>query len=250
MKQPSEVTKINLGGILLDCTTAEEITLNADVTERPVEQGEDISDHMKTKPYEVKLAGSMHKDDADSKISRIEALQKDAELVEYIGKRRLKDMVVTSFSTRQNKHNLRGYDWTISLQSVKIAKPKSAKQKTKNPETKKADPKVDTKVKEITNAGRKRMQNTNNRNTNYTNIKSNPSRMTRQKPIKKSKNPSYPGIHNINNTNPVHVRNRMLATLNQGTANRAQRLMNNSGKVSRTGGRGSFGGGSKGGGGR
>ena len=60
MDQPKEITKIKLGTVLLDCTTAEEVSKTADVTDRPVEKGEDISDHMKTKPYSVRSVSYTH----------------------------------------------------------------------------------------------------------------------------------------------------------------------------------------------
>ena len=227
--QPREITKIKLGPILLDCTTAEEVTKNADVTERPIEKGEDISDHMKTKPYAVRLSGMMV-NDAENKISAIEEMMKEAELLEYIGKRKLKDMVVTSFATKQNKQVVNGYDWDISLKSVKIAKPQSIKQKTKNPETKKQDKKMTSKVKEKTNAGRKQLQNTQGKNTDYTNVKSNPSTVNRQKPLNGSGAKNLPTRQSINTTKPVQVRNKMLGSLTNGTKVRAGLLKNKGGE--------------------
>lgn len=217
MDQPKEITKIKLGTVLLDCTTAEEVSKTADVTDRPVEKGEDISDHMKTKPYSVRLSGTMV-NDPEGKISILEKMMADSELVEYIGKRKLKDMVITSFSTKQNKQVSNGYDWDISLKSVKIAKPISIKKQVKNPETKKADKKVETKVKQVTNAGRKQMLNTASNNSDYSNkgqkignSKTKP-RSIMQRPISKRES--------IDITNPGKARNKMLSTLTSGTEKR------------------------------
>lgn len=224
MDQPKEITKIKLGTVLLDCTTAEEVSKTADVTDRPVEKGEDISDHMKTKPYSVRLSGTMV-NDPEGKISTLEKMMSDAELVEYIGKRKLRDMVITSFSTKQNKQVSNGYDWDISLKSVKIAKPISIKKQVKNPETKQADKKVETKVKQVTNAGRKQMQNTAS-NNNYGNkgqkIGTNLSkpRAIMQRPISKRER--------IDLTNPGKARNKMLSTLASGTEKRVTATANRS----------------------
>ena len=224
MDQPKEITKIKLGTVLLDCTTAEEVSKTADVTDRPVEKGEDISDHMKTKPYSVRLSGTMV-NDPEGKISTLEKMMSDAELVEYIGKRKLKDMVITSFSTKQNKQVSNGYDWDISLKSVKIAKPISTKKQVKNPETKAPDKKVETKVKQVTNAGRKQMQNTAS-NNNYSNkgqkignSKAKP-RAIMQRPISKRER--------IDLTNPGKARNKMLSTLTSGTEERVSAMANRS----------------------
>jgi hypothetical protein len=229
--QPKEITKIKLGTVLLDCTTAEEVSKTADVTDRPVEKGEDISDHMKTKPYSVRLSGTMV-NDPEGKIYTLENMMSDAELLEYIGKRKLRNIVITSFSTKQNKQISNGYDWDISLQSVRIAKPQTLEQKVKNPQTKKTDKRVETKVKQVTNAGRKQMQNTSEHNKNYTNQKSYSGKVRSQKAQNKSYNTqkrsnttikSYGGQKpiSVDATNPVKARNKMLSTLTKGTAIRA-----------------------------
>lgn len=230
MDQPKEITKIKLGTVLLDCTTAEEVSKTADVTDRPVEKGEDISDHMKTKPYSVRLSGTMV-NDPEGKISTLEKMMSDAELVEYIGKRKLKDMVITSFSTKQNKQVSNGYDWDISLKSVKIAKPITIKQEVKNPVTKQADKKVETKVKQVTNAGRKQMQNTANRNRNYKNQRSSGYSNRRQK-VNRNTRPKtimkyYSGKRaNITITNPGKIRKKMISTLTSGTKLRVKKTIN------------------------
>ena len=224
MDQPRNITKIKLGPVLLDCTTAEEVSKTADVTDRPVEKGEDISDHMKTKPYSVRLSGVMV-NDAEGKISTLEKMMADAKLVEYIGKRKLRDMVITSFSTKQNKQIANGYEWDLTLQSVKIAKPQTIKQKVKNPVSKQTDKKVETKIKQVTNAGRKQMLTTSNSNGNYTNRNNTRSRVATQKPLKRrqskpntimkrsvTRNPI-----SVAKTNPVRARNKMLSTLTTGT---------------------------------
>ena len=111
-----------------------------------------------------------------------------------------------------------GYDWDISLKSVKIAKPISIKKQVKNPETKKADKKVETKVKQVTNAGRKQMINTASNNSDYSNkgqkignSKTKP-RSIMQRPISKRES--------IDITNPGKARNKMLSTLTSGTEKR------------------------------
>lgn len=206
--QPNKITKIRLGSVLLDCTTTEEVSKKANVTKRPIEKGEDIADHMKTNPYEIRLSGMMV-NDADNKIATIEQMQKNAELLGYIGKRRIDDVVIVSFSTKQNKKIMDGYDWDLSLQSVKIAQPKSANQDVKSPDGK-SQGQTKAKVKEMTNAGRKQILNTNS--------------VSRGQKSLSEAGGSMASKHSISNTNPVRVRNRMLSTLTTGTSNRASRV--------------------------
>ena len=145
-----KIEKILLQGLELDAVVTEAEIKNADVTNRPVEKGEDIQDHMKAKPYEIRLTGAMV-NDAMGKIGTIEGFQKDAELLTYVGRRKIENLVITSFSTKFSKDVKDAYEYDMSLQEVKIAKPESFKLDVKDPVTK-------TKVKEMTNEGRKQVQ--------------------------------------------------------------------------------------------
>lgn len=46
-----------VGGLLLDVATAEELTLENDVTDHPVEEGSDMSDHVRERPRTLTITG-------------------------------------------------------------------------------------------------------------------------------------------------------------------------------------------------
>lgn len=152
-----EKEKILLQGIDLDAVVTEAETKNADVTNRPVEKGEDIQDHMKVKPYDIRLTGTMV-EDAMGKIDTIEGFQKDAKLLTYVGRRQIENLVITSFSTKFSKDVKDAYDFDISLQEIKLAKPETFKLNVANPVSKKPDSKTNAKVKAVSNEGRKQVQ--------------------------------------------------------------------------------------------
>lgn len=154
----ANTTRIRLEDVILDAVVKESPTMTADVTDKPVEKGEDISDHMKKKPFTLQLDGSMV-NNAASKLALLRSYQKDAKLLKYTGRNIFDNMVITSINTDHSVENSKGFDYSITLQHVKIAKPETFEVNVKNPDTKKQDAATATKVKKKTNAGRKQVLN-------------------------------------------------------------------------------------------
>ena len=153
----AESMKIKLQDVVLDAMVEEEVKHSADVTDKPVEKGQDISDHMEQRPFGVRLEGSIV-DDAPSKIETLRRYQKDKELLKYMGRNMFADVVLIDLNTRHIPSNAEGFDYIITLQYVKISKPETFEVKVSNPETKEQDAKTATKVKQKTNSGRQQLQ--------------------------------------------------------------------------------------------
>lgn len=153
----ANTTRIKLEDIVMDAVVDESPSNTADVTNKPVEKGENISDHMQTKPFTVKLSGSIV-NDAPAKLELLRSYQKESKLLTYVGRNIFKDLVLTNLDTSHSVTNAKGFDYSITLQHVKIAKPETFEVNVKDPESKKQDAKTATKVKEKTNAGRKQVQ--------------------------------------------------------------------------------------------
>lgn len=153
----ANTTRIKLQDIIMDAVVDESPSNTAEVTDKPVEKGEDISDHMQIKPYTLKLSGSIV-NDAPAKLQLLRSYQKEAKLLRYTGRNIFTNLVLTNLETNHSVTNARGFDYTITLQHVKIAKPETFEVNVKNPDTKKQDAKTATKVKAKTNAGRKQVQ--------------------------------------------------------------------------------------------
>lgn len=155
--EKANTTRIKLEDIIMDAVVDENPSNTAEVTNKPVEKGEDISDHMKIKPYTVKLKGSIV-NDAPAKLALLRSYQKESKLLTYTGRNIFKDLVLTSLDTNHSVENAKGFDYSITLQHVRIAKPETFEVNVKDPKTKKQDAKTATKVKEKSNAGRKQVQ--------------------------------------------------------------------------------------------
>lgn len=150
-------TRIRLEDIVMDAVVTENPSNTAEVTNKSVEKGEDIADHMKAKPFTVKLSGSIV-NDAPAKLALLRSYQKEAKLLKYTGRNIFTNVVLTSLDTNHTVENAEGFDYSITLTHVKIAKPETFEVNVKNPKTNKQDAKTATKVKAKTNSGRKQVQ--------------------------------------------------------------------------------------------
>lgn len=153
-------TRIKLQDVIMDAVVKETPNYKADVTSKPVEQGQDISDHVKFNGASVSLSGSMV-NDAANKLEILRGYQREGKLLKYIGRNAFENMVITSINTNHSKENSLGFDYDIDLEQVRIAKPKTFEINVANPETKEQDQKTGTRVKEVSNAGRQQLQSTN-----------------------------------------------------------------------------------------
>lgn len=146
----------------MDAVTDEQPSRAAEVTDKPVESGQGIADHMKMKPSKVHLSGVMV-NDAAAKLNILKNYQKDAKLLRYVGRNIFDNMVIERLDTDHGINNIEGYSYDITLVQVKIAVPETYKVKVKPPakKPKKAAKKKRTtksfksKTKRKTNSGRK-----------------------------------------------------------------------------------------------
>lgn len=150
-------TRIKLGDIYMDAVVKEDIDNSADTTDKPVEKGQDISDHYKVKAVRVDLSGVIV-NDSEEKYEALKGYMKDAKLLTYLGNVFLKNVVITTLARKDSSSVKDGYEYDIVLKEVRIAIPETFEIKVKNPVTKKQDKKTATKVKKHTNKGRKQLK--------------------------------------------------------------------------------------------
>lgn len=148
---------VSLGGVEFDALVEENIDYDAKVTTKAIEKGADISDHMKAEPFTASLGGVMV-EDADAKLSALKKFQEDGELLTYIGKSSLENVVITSIQVEHTVKNFEGFDFSLRIQEVKIASPETFKISVKNPKSGKQDSKTASRVKKSTNEGRKQVR--------------------------------------------------------------------------------------------
>lgn len=144
-----------LGDIELTVVISDEPTSEVEVTEKPVERGQDVADHVKKKPDTLSISGVVVGDDAASKLEKLKEYQRTGKLLTYIHRVWWNNVVIESLNTRHSAAVGNGFEFDMVLKVVRIAVPKEvAITNLPAPEA--------TKTKNVTNAGRKQPQPTPN----------------------------------------------------------------------------------------
>ncbi|HSH51253.1 MAG TPA: hypothetical protein VK982_05985 [Bacteroidales bacterium] len=145
--------RVKLGDVEFDVITSESPKDSATVTDKPVESGQDISDHVKQNSSIINIRGQMTEDAAD-KLQILKRYQKDGELLKYVGRNIYSNMVIEEIDREHGVDNRNGFQFNIKLKQVRIATAKEVEIKVANPNTGKQDKKTVTKVKPVTNKGK------------------------------------------------------------------------------------------------
>jgi hypothetical protein len=147
------VRRVKLGDVEFDVIESENPKDSVTVTDKPVESGQDISDHVKQNSSIINIRGQMTEDAAD-KLQTLKRYQKDGELLKYVGRNIYSNMVIEEIDREHGVDNRNGFQFNIKLKQVRIATAKKVKIKVANPKTKKRDKRTATKVKKTTNKGK------------------------------------------------------------------------------------------------
>jgi len=140
------VRRVKLGDVEFDVIESENPKDSATVTDKPVESGQDISDHVKQNSSIINIRGQMTEDAAD-KLQILKRYQKDGKLLKYVGRNIYSNMVIEEIDREHGADNRNGFQFNIKLKQVRVATAKEVEIKVANPSTKK-------KVKKTTNKGK------------------------------------------------------------------------------------------------
>lgn len=147
-----------LGDVLLDMVEADNPSHTYEITDRAVEEGENVSDHMKAQPVTLSISGVVVGDDAWPRLQRLRQYQENCELVTYVNRVIYTNMAIESIETSHGVDIANGFSFDIQLKRIKKASPKEI-QITKVP------PAVQTKAKKTKNAGTKQSAKTGKKTT-------------------------------------------------------------------------------------
>ncbi|WP_132995840.1 phage baseplate protein [Sporanaerobacter acetigenes] len=146
--------RVKLGDVEFDVIESENSKDSVTVTDKPVESGQDVSDHVKQNPSIISIRGQMTGYDAADKLQKLKQYQKDGDLLKYVGRNAYSNMIIEEIDREHGVANRFGYQFDIKLKQVRIATAKEVQIKVTNPKTKKSDKKISTKVKKTSNKGK------------------------------------------------------------------------------------------------
>ena len=138
--------RVKLGDIEFDVIESENPKDSVIVTDKPVESGQDVSDHIKQSPSIINIRGQMTEDAAD-KLQVLKKYQKEGTLLKYVGRNVYSNMVIEEIDREHGIRNRLGFQFNIKLKQVRIATAKEV-------EINMASAKDATKVKPVTNKGK------------------------------------------------------------------------------------------------
>lgn len=100
---------------------SEDVSRDITASVHPVEEGIDLTDHVRRSPLSLSLAGEIVGEDYGEVVSELERLQKSGELVEYVGVNLVSDVIVTKFSTSHSGEIRGGCRFSMDLTEIRIA---------------------------------------------------------------------------------------------------------------------------------
>ncbi|SMB95334.1 hypothetical protein SAMN00017405_0383 [Desulfonispora thiosulfatigenes DSM 11270] len=123
---------------------------SVEVTEKPVERGQDIADHIKPKPIFLTINGVVVGDDAGDKLAKLNKYKNEGKLLTYTGRNIFYNVVIEQLDTTHDKGIANGFSFTMTLKHVRIAEGKTINIKKSN-----LPPKVNIKTKKKEKKGKK-----------------------------------------------------------------------------------------------
>lgn len=129
--------RATLGALTLDIVEYESIREDNIITDHPVEEGENVSDHARNEPTYIYIGGVMT-EEAANKLQQLKQYRKDRTLLTYTGRNIYNNLVIERFGREHGKENRYGYSFNMTLKRIRISKakrealPNRGKQQPKN----------------------------------------------------------------------------------------------------------------------
>lgn len=104
---------------------SEEYSYSGESTSHPVEKGIDITDSYKRSPIEISLSGKIvdnKKEKAKDILDKLKSLQNEGSLAKYVGRISVGNMQIQSISVTATNKVWNGYEVSINLKEIRIAK--------------------------------------------------------------------------------------------------------------------------------
>jgi nucleoid-associated protein YgaU len=122
-----------LGDVKLDIVYSEDRDRQTKTTDKPIEGGLSIADHIEKDPIKLKITGVCTSSSASASMTKLKAYQDAGKRLTYVGRYTFKDAVIESMSTTKDVDIAGGgYKFDITLkQIIIVAAQKYSKSKPK-----------------------------------------------------------------------------------------------------------------------
>lgn len=156
--------RAKLKDIVLDVTKEESPNYANNVTDRPVEDGTNITDHVRPRPTHLSLFGVIS-EEAEDKFEKLKEYKEKGELLDFRGRNRFKNLVIETLHTDFDIDARDGYSFQIDLVQIRTAEAKIVDYVAPDPAPPTPSPSPPkTKTKETENKGRQQPTHPNHEN--------------------------------------------------------------------------------------
>lgn len=143
--------RAKLGEVEFSVIEEESPEITAEITERTVERGSDIVDHVRVRPIVLNISGVIVGDDAGQKLSKLREYARKGEVLRYVGRNIFANMVIQSLPTQHTVQIRNGFSFRMVLNEIRLAKPQTVSYIASDPV--KAKITASTQVKKLDDKG-------------------------------------------------------------------------------------------------
>jgi len=116
------INKAKLGDVEFSVIEEESPELANEITERTVERGTDIVDHIRHRPVVLSISGVVVGDDAAQKLNQLREYARKGEVHRYVGRNIFTNMVIQSFPTSHTAQVRNGFSFRMELKEIRVAR--------------------------------------------------------------------------------------------------------------------------------
>lgn len=109
------------GEVEFNAVISESVEMSNRITAHAVEDGQDVADHVSPEPDGLPITGVIVGDDAPQKLAKLREFRNNAELLTFVGRNIMANVVIESLVTRHNARTRDGFEFDITLRRVRIA---------------------------------------------------------------------------------------------------------------------------------
>lgn len=99
----------------------ESVNRSTTASQHPMEEGIGLTDHVRRSPLTLSLSGEIAGEGYEDSVSQLERMQRDGELVKYVGVNILQDALITTFTTNHSSGVCGGCKFSMELKEIRIA---------------------------------------------------------------------------------------------------------------------------------
>lgn len=107
--------------VLIDVITKVSMPESSTTTDHALEDGEQITDHVKSNPITISITGVIL-DETEEKVLKLREYRKKGEIIDFDYMTSLKQVVITDFSRDYEAKIKDGYAFSMTLKQIKIGK--------------------------------------------------------------------------------------------------------------------------------